>query len=438
MDNIIENLVNDFHERDLPLLTPRGIQLPEIPGKIDTIIGMRRVGKTSLVYQAIQEKILMGIPKQRMLYINFDDERLLPLDAEQLHLITESYYRLYPEFKQEKCFFFFDEIQNVTGWERFIRRQLDTENIQLTLTGSSAKLLSKEIATQLRGRGITTEVFPYSFRESLIAADPNVELPLNPGASARAFLANRMRSFLAKGGFPEIQNLSEDYRIRILQEYVDVVILRDIIERHHVTNVQALRALVRQILATPATLFSVNKFYNDLRTQGMSCTKNALYEYVDYLEDTFLIYPVPICSRSERIRRTNPKKMYVIDTGLINAFMHQPESDWGHLLENFVYIQLRRENLKIEYYRTNDGTEVDFITTTLRGEKNLYQVALNLNNEMTRQRELRALESAMQECKMSKGFLITLDQRETLKVKNGVIEIMPVWHWALQVPLDPA
>jgi predicted AAA+ superfamily ATPase len=435
MDGLIDNLIADFRERPFPPLAARQIQLPDIPGKIDTVIGMRRVGKTSLLFQVMEQKLLAGIPKERLLYINFDDERLLPMTGQQLHLIPETYYRIYPELKNEKCFFYFDEIQNVSGWERFVRRQLDTENIQLTLTGSSAKLLSKEIATELRGRGISTEVFPFSFTEILLATDPNLNLSENPGAATRALLANRIRSYLLKGGFPEIQNLAQMYQIQILQEYIDLVILRDIIERYQISNSIALRALVRQVLSAPGCLLSINKFYNDLRTQGISCTKNALYEYLEYLEDTYLLYPVAIYNRSERVRRTNPKKIYIIDTGLIQAFTHQAYSDWGHLLENFVFMHLRRYFKKIEYYRTEDGLEVDFITTGLRGNQNLYQVSVNLDTEKTKHRELRSLATAMKELSLNKSFLITLDHHETIKIAEGTIEVLPAWQWALRPPL---
>lgn len=431
MESLIEYFITDFHERKLPTTTLREAKLPEIPGKIDTVIGMRRAGKTYFLYQIMQSKLKEGISKERLLYINFDDERLLPLTVDQLHIISDTYYRLFPEFKHEKCYFFFDEIQNISGWELFVRRLLDNEKIHLTLTGSSAKLLSKEIATSLRGRAITTEIFPFSFREALIHENSKIQLTQKPGAASRAYMENRMHRYLIQGGFPEIQSIEERYKIPILQEYVDVVILRDIIERHHVVNVQALRAMVRCLLADSASLFSVNKFYNDLRSQGITCTKNALYDYLDYLHDAYLIFPIKVHSRSERIRRTNPRKIYAIDTGLLNAFLHQPQSNFGHLLENFVYIHLRRQGLKIEYYRTCEGTEVDFITTSMRGEKALYQVALNLNSDATRQREIHALETAMKECHLKHAKLLTLNHKENLQLKAGTIEIVPAWYWAL-------
>ncbi len=432
MDTLFEQLIADFHARPLPSLTPREVKLPALDGKIDAVIGMRRSGKTWFLFQAMQHYLKQGVPVEAMLYLNFDDERLLPMSASDLGWISETYYRMFPENRGRTCYFFFDEVQNIPGWEAWLRRLGDTEQVQIAITGSSAKLLSREIATALRGRSISTEIFPFSFRETL-AFEGVHDIPVSrPGASMRALLENRFRLYLLTGGFPEVQSLSDDYRVRILQEYVDVVILRDIVERYQVSNILPLRTLIRHLLTTPAGLFSVNKFHNDLRSQGMICSKNKLHEYFEYLNDAYLSYPVSIHSRSERAKRINLRKVYVIDTGLANAFLRQPQSDWGHLLENFVFMELRRKGLEIEYYRTENGLEVDFIVTDRRGLRALYQVSLNMSNPHTRKRELAALTLAMQETGMKQGRILTLDDEERIKTETGVIEILPVWLWAIR------
>lgn len=430
MDNIIEQIILDFRERPFPAICHRIVNLPEIPGKIDTIIGIRRAGKTFFVYQILQEHLNKGLPKESILYINFEDERLLPLTAKDLDKIPNTYYRLFPKCKDTKCYFVFDEIQNIEGWDKFVRRLLDTENIHIILTGSSAKLLSKEIATALRGRTLSTEIFPYSFREVLLYENPGIDLVSKPGSKTRAIINNRIRQYFLQGGFPEVLNLEQEYRIRILQGYVDVVTIKDIIERYQVSNVQALRALIRGLLTSAACLFSVNKFYNDLRSQGISCTKNDLYDFIDYLADAYLVYPVSIFTRSERVRRTNPKKIYIVDNGLITAFSHDAKADQGRLLENFVYLTLRRQNLTIEYYRTQQNTEVDFITTSFDGKRSLYQVALELDDPKTRTREIRALERAMQELSIKEARIITAERSEIIQGEAGVIEVLPAAFWA--------
>lgn len=432
MNTLFEQLIVDFHERPLPNLTRREVTLPALSGKIDAVIGMRRTGKTWFLFQTMQHYLDKGIPKEAMLYLNFDDERLLPLDASKLAQISEAYYRLFPQHRDRSCYFFFDEIQNITGWEVWLRRLLDTEPVQLAVTGSSATLLSREIATALRGRSLSTEIFPFSFRETLACEGAEILPQPRPGAKKRAFLENRLRRYLLNGGFPEVQSVADEYRIRILQEYVDVVILRDIVERHQIGNILPLRYLIRHLLGAPATLFSVNKFHNDLKSQGIACGKNTLHEYMEHLNDTYLTYPVSIHTRSERAKRVNPRKMYVIDTGLANAFLHQPQSDWGRLLENFVFMELRRQGLGIEYYRTEEGLEVDFITTDSRGAQALYQVSLTMSDKNTREREIRALTDAMQETGIRQGTILTLDTEERIETDAGAIGIVPTWLWAIQ------
>ena len=431
MNSLLEQLIADFHERALPQISRRKINIPCLKGKIDAVIGMRRTGKTFLLFQIMQDYLQQGIAKEAILYINFDDERLLPLNISELGKISESYFRLYPEMRETTCYYFFDEIQNIPGWESYCRRLIDTENIQLIVTGSSAKLLSKEIATSLRGRSISTEVFPFSFKEVLI--QQNIDVPqTRPGAKKRSLIENRFKGYLISGGFPEIQNVASDYRYRILQEYVDVVILRDVIERYQIGNIIPLRMLVRHLLNSPAALFSINKFYNDLKSQGVTCGKNTLHEFFEYLTDAYLIYPVSIYSRSERAKQVNGKKIYIIDSGLIYAYKNHSGSDLGQVLENFVYMQLRRKEQQIDYYRTKSGYEVDFITTARDGRQSLYQVSYNMDVPKTREREIRALEEAMIETGLDNGNIITLQDEETIESTHGIIKIVPAWLWCLQ------
>lgn len=432
MDALIEQIIADFHERPLPELTRRTTRLPALPGKIDTVIGMRRTGKTWFLYQQMQDCLARGIPKERLLYINFDDERLYPMERDALRRIPETYYRLYPGHKKQTCYFFFDEIQNVSGWEPFVRRLLDTEDVQLALTGSSARLLGREIASTLRGRSLTTEIFPFSFREALAhqGLDPGHSHP--PGAQKRALYANRLYQYLQQGGFPEVQGVEEPYRYPILQEYVDVVILRDVVERYGVANIVPLRYLIRSLLGAPATLFSINRFHNDLRSQGIACGKNTLHEYLEYLIDAYLIDTVPIHARSVRRRQVNPRKVYAIDPGLALAFRHDAHVDRGRLLENLVYNTLRRQRLEVAYLRTDEGYEVDFHTTAQDGSRQLIQVCESLTDPRTRERELRALFAAMAQCGLDRGRVITPDEAERIEDGPRLVEVLPAWRWLLE------
>lgn len=437
MQALIEQIIADFHERQLPTFTRRQAKLPMLSNKIDTVIGMRRSGKTWFLYQVMSDLLDQEIPIEKILYMNTEDERLLPMVASELHLIPETYYRRYPHLKDEKCYFFFDEIQNINGWETFVRRLFDTENIHLCITGSSSRLLSREIATNLRGRSLSTEIFPFSFRESLAHKNIKVDIGIRPGSKKKALLQNRFQNFLLVGGFPEVQEVEDIYRRRILQDYLDIVILRDLVERHHITNTITLRYMIRHILNSAAGLFSVHKFYNDLKSQGISCSKNTLHDYLGHLSESYLSFPVPIHTHSERARMVNPRKIYAIDTGLVQACSHRTGPNWGYLLENFVYLELRRQTAEIAYFKTNNGHEIDFIIKDSEGRKHLIQVSAQLTNPDTRNREIRALNEAMAETDTNQAIIISLNQEEKIKTKHGQIYILPAWLWASSMESTP-
>lgn len=432
MDAIISELIRDFHERPLPTLTPRSAKLARIPGKIDVVVGMRRTGKTYFCYQTIQELIGEGLPETRILYLNFEDERLLPLTVDNLRAIPNAYYRLYPDHKTRECWFFFDELQRIDGWEMFCRRLLDNEQVRLVLTGSSARLLSTEIATSLRGRSLTTEIFPFDFREYLRAHDLPEGKDGQVGSATRAHLEKASVDYVLAGGFPEVQGQREDMATEILQQYVDLVLFRDVVERHRVSNTVPLRQLLRQILGSVGNRFSVNKFYNTLRSQGVSCTKHALYEHLDQLSDAYLLYQAPIHSRSEKARVVNPKKLYVVDSGLAAKSSLYGRQDYGALLENTVFMHLRRQKFQIEYYVNKDGTEVDFLTTSRNNDRQLVQVSWSVVDQETWEREKHALTKAMNELGLTQATVVTaLDPPRHITTASGTIHVVPAWRWLL-------
>ncbi len=432
MIELLDRMMADFVERPLPALTPRRARLPWLRGKIDTVTGMRRSGKTFFLYQRIAELLRDGALRESILYLSFEDERLLPLGAADLHLVPEAFYRRYPAMKRRECAFFFDEIQNVEGWERFCRRLIDTERVHLCLTGSSSRLLGREIATSLRGRAIETEIFPFDFEEALAHGGVQLEKGPLPGSETVALLENRFDAYLFEGGFPEVQGMEADLRRRVLQEYVDVVLLRDVIERHRLSNTTALRQLVRHLLASPGAAFSVHKFYNDLRSRGVAVAKDTLHAALDHLADAFLLFTVPIRSRSERARMVNPRKVYPIDTGLARALSREPGRDEGRLLETLVFLDLRRRGHEVEYFVTAAGREVDFAATSSDGALSLVQVCVSLRDPETRAREIGALSEAMAELSISQGTVVTRHEAETIDIDHGRIRVVPAWRFLLR------
>lgn len=409
VSNLLPELVEEFYEKlaQFDGSIQREINFPSVPHKIKVAIGMRRTGKTYLLLQKIKN-LLTQNPKllKQILYLNFEDDRLLPLSAQKLGELLDDFYSLYPENHYQKCYFILDEIQNVPQWEVVIRRFFDTKKLDIYLTGSSAKLLSKEIATSLRGRSIATEVWPFNFREYLTAN--KIPFPQKPfGKISRDQMLKQLNAYLIKGGFPEVVTLDTLDRNRILQDYVDVVIFRDIIERHKVVNTPLIKYLIKTLIKQAGSTFSVNKFFNDLKSQGMNVSKMTIYDYLSYLEDAYLVFSVPLYSESIRKSQINPKKIYIIDPGLINAYVSHSSSNIGHLFENLVYIELKRRGFEVYYYLTEkDRYEVDFLVKDSNHNWHLYQVAWDVTDPDTYAREKRALELAERELKI-KGEIIT-------------------------------
>lgn len=422
-------------EMPLPELTPREAGLPEVGGKAHAIIGMRRAGKTFFVFQQLQRRLKSGVSRDRLVYFNFEDERLDRMRAQHLGLLIEAYYRVYPDYRHKsRVTFGLDEIQRVPGWESFIRRVLDEENAEILLTGSSAKLLSREISTAMRGRAVETTITPFSFREFVIHHGGRVPKPgklLSAASSTK--LLHAFDQYVNTGGFPEVQALSDRDWLQVLQRYVDVVLFRDIIERHNLTNVVALRALVRQLLRSGGTSLSINKLYNDFKSQGVRVSKESLMEYTQHLKDAFLIHPLEVHSHSVRRTQVNPRKIYVADHSLVKAFHPIPQNDIGHLLENIVACDLLRRARSVHYYKTKSGREVDFIAFDYSGDEHLIQVAASISNSDTLNRELRALNDAAVERPDAALLLLTMNDTQSLTSADGrKIQIMPIWQWLLE------
>ncbi len=437
MRNVIRQKLADSLVLELPKLTRRDASVSSIPGKAHAVIGIRRAGKSCFLKQCLRDRAEAGVPRDALVYFSFEDERLAGMQAEQLSWVLEEYFLARPQFRdQRKVVFCLDEIQGVPGWEAFIRRILDSEKMEIFVSGSSARMLSREIATAMRGRATETVIFPFSFAEYL--RHHRLEAPENPAfvpKAQRSQLENAFGAYLDAGGFPEAQGLEPQDRLALLQSYVDTVIFRDVVERHHVTNVEALRRLVRQLLASPAGSFSVHKFSNDLRSQGVAVGKNALHEMLSWLEDSFLIRLVPIDAASERKRQVNPRKVYPVDPGLIPAFDRSGQPNTGHALETAVMIELERRFCRVAYVRTKAGHEVDFLSTDPEGKKTYIQVCSDLGAAEARQRELRAL-SEMSSLHNKARFLLltmtTTDVPVCQKEAPAHVTVKPAWEWLLE------
>lgn len=429
---IVRRKIADGLTLVIPELTRRDVWLPTVRNKAIAVIGMRRAGKTSLLWQILADRFARGTPREGLLYFSFEDERLAGLQAKELDTLVEEYYRLYPEWRdQRRATFFLDEIQLVTGWEVFARRLLDSEKVDLFLSGSSARMLSREVATSMRGRAMEAVVLPFSFRESLRhTGEEPLDSPEYLSKAARSLLDKRLYSYLRHGGFPEAQGLDLRNRVALLSGYVDVVLLRDIVERHGISQPLVLRWMIRQLLSNSACSFSINKFYVDLKSQGLAVGKDTLHTYLGYLEDAFLLRSVAIATDSERRRRVNPRKVYPIDPGLIPIFDRSGKENLGHLLETVIFLELLRRGAEVTYVRTARGFEVDFCARFVDGRQELIQVCTSIEQPTTFVREIRALQDAAADFPHADLLLVTLDQPALFETPEGMT-IVAARDWLL-------
>jgi hypothetical protein len=383
----------------------RELRFPQAKHVIKVAVGMRRAGKTYSLYQQIHQLLDQGIKKERILFIDFEDDRLFPMSMKKMADLIEEFYTLYPENHHRTCYLFLDEVQVVDNWHQVVRRIFKSKPIELTITGSSAKLLSTEINTSLRGRSLAVEILPFSFTEYRLAHE--LTPPSSPYSKSDYDTAlKQMQNFFNTGGFPAVQHMqTHDWR-ESLQNYVDTVILRDIIERYGIANTTLLKYLTKTLLINSASLFSVNKFYNDIKSQGYKVSRETLHNYIDYLEDAFLIFKTPLYSESIRAQQTNPHKIYAIDNGLIHAYSLKTKDLFHKFLENQVYLDLRRQGKKIFYFNTREGYEIDFVTVDKEGRRELIQVTWDMNDPKTAEREQRALDHGEKELGL-KGRIIT-------------------------------
>jgi predicted AAA+ superfamily ATPase len=430
---LVEKLNAALAPLDVSSATRRDVALPPIGGKVQAVIGMRRTGKSTFLRQKVAEA-RGSVPDGRALYLSFEDARLDGIDASQLELLLEEYYRRQPAWRgRELSHWFLDEVQEVPGWERFVRRILDDETIEVVVSGSSARLLSREIHTALRGRGLATVMRPFSFREYLRHRGDEPSIPptqWTPGQRSR--YERRFLDFLVEGGFPEAQGVTPEWRVELLQGYVETVVFRDVVERYGVTQVAALRWLVRHALKNPCRGLSAHGLYRDLRSQGHAVGKDTVHELLGHVVDAFLLTEVFLATESERQRNSNPRRVYPADPALIGAFDASGRPNLGHALETAVLHEALRRRGEATYVKTRDGFEVDFLVRCRDGRSELLQVCADPSDEATLARELRGLEAAGREVPGAPpGCLLVLTREQATPLVRAGFDARPAYEWML-------
>lgn len=416
---VFKYLIKEFHESKLPQVIPRDFVIPETT-KIVSLVGSRRSGKTFYFYQLIEELEKKGVARNRIIYVDFDDDRLYPLELEELRDLLEAYYELYPDNKNVQKHFFFDEVQNIEGWEKFIRRVAEKEKARVYITGSSSKLLSKEIATSLRGRTLAFHVFPLSFREFLRFKGVKLEKDF-AYSDARFAIKKLLGEYLDYGGFPEVV-LTELLKNDILSEYYEVMIYRDIVERFSVRNTALLKRLGKFLMTNMAASFSVNSYFNAIKNE-IKVSKETVLEYLSYFVDANIVHLAQIFSYSLKTQQANPSKVYCVDNGLRNAVALRFSKDDGRLAENLVFLELKRRGKEVYYWRGKK--KVDFVLRQKDGK--LSAMNISFSDEIN-ERETEGLLEFKERFDAKELIILTKDLEEK---KNG-ITYTPLWRWLLE------
>lgn len=435
MLKILKEMILDFQEAELATGISRRLDITPVAGKATVCIGVRRSGKSTLMFQMMRRLLDHGVSRQNILHLNFFDDRLHRLQTEGLNVILEAYFSLYPEKKNsEKVYCFFDEIQVVSGWEPFVDRLMRSEQCAVYLTGSSAQMLSREIATQMRGRALSWEIFPFSFREFLDSKGVASAGPFS--AKNRLLVQQAFAHYWQTGGFPEVAGLERTLRIRIHQEYFNAMLFRDLVERHDIAHPRAVSDLAHWLADNTAALYSVNRLTGYLQSLGHKAPKAAVADYLRWFEDAYIFFSVRIFDASLARANTNPKKVYCIDHALVTSVSTGILVNSGHLLENLVFTALRRITPEIFYYRSKGGREVDFVIRSSDRSQRLIQVCESLAEPTTRKREIAALSEAMAELNLPLGTIVTREEEEEIAVAAGTIRVVPAWRFLLELPED--
>ena len=380
---------------------------------IKIITGIRRCGKSFLA--------CMNLDPADGIYINFDDERLISLTSKQLQLVYEAGLHIKPNAKV----WVFDEIQNVVGWELFINR-LKQKGLNIIVTGSNSKLLSHELATHLTGRTLTTEIFPYSWREFLRKKQVIIETTLS---SEKKINVDRLfRQWLSLGGFPEAMDSA--FGREYLRELFDRILTRDVIQRHLLRDPKILKELGLVLVNYSAQEIS----YNKLKRLFHFGSINTLRKYVSYILDTYLCFEVEQHSFKIVERLTKPRKIYCVDTGLYNALQLRPDQNLGRQLETAIFLQFRRHQQNVTFWK-NNSSEVDFVLQAEHKVTALYQVSISLADPAVRERELSGLIKGAKHFNCKNLNIVTLDEDEELELQGYRIQIISAPKWLLSSSL---
>ena len=389
-------------------------QLAEIERAADVphaviISGLRRVGKSTLLAQMAHK-----LGKDTFYYVNFEDDRFIGFQADD----SNDLYQALVEVFGERKIFVIDEVQNISGWEHFVRRFMDMD-FKFYITGSNASLLSRELGTRLTGRYLPIELFPFSFQEYMLFQGEKLPDLQHMTTARKAGLKRALDAYLQSGGIPDALKYPE---LPLLRTLYDDVLYRDIATRYRLEAVTALKELGFYLLSNPSGLVSFNK----LKDQFHLGSVNTIKSYIDYMENSWLVFTLNLYDFSIKRQQIAAKKVYCIDTGLSNAVGFRFSPNTGKLLENLIFLALRRQTKEIYYYTTPAGYEVDFY---LPEKRQLIQVTQHMDNPGTREREVRALNEALQTIQVESALILSDANEDSFEIRGVPVEVRSTAEW---------
>ena len=379
---------------------------------IKVIIGVRRCGKSVLAHQILKNK--------NYSYVNFDDERFIGAEAKDLNDFLEVLEEINPDFD----YLLLDEIQNIEGWELFVNR-LKRQGYNIIITGSNSKLLSKELSTHLTGRHFAIELFPFSFREFLDYKNVKYSEKDFYLTKNRAKIKRLLNEYLENGGFPELFKV--EFKKQYLRDLYGKILSRDIFSRYKIKYIKELKEISLYLISNFGAKISYHKLKNIFEINSVHTIKN----YLNYLEESYLIFQIYPFSFKIKDQIKRSKKNYGIDTGLINSVASQFSPNVGRLMENIVFLELKRKDKEIYFYNDSLGNEIDFVVKEKIKLKQLIQVCYNLNDPATEKREIKPLLQGSKELKCNNLLVITWDTEQEKKIKGKLIRFIPLWKWLL-------
>ena len=423
-------IIFQWKEFKIPKTLQRDVSINLRTNFITAIIGPRRAGKTYLCFQEIKKLINKKISKENILYINFEDEKLLNANAKDIDNLLNAFYELSDVNTKQKIYLFLDEIQNVKNWDVWVRRIHDmNKNIKIILTGSSSKMLSNELSTKLRGRVINVLVFPLSFKEYLNWRNINYNYKTVSFSKDRFAVKKAFLSYFSNGGYPSLIIDKSAPQEMVLQNYFQSMIFKDVIERYDVKEIKKLQILAKLIFESIAGEISYNKLTNKLKSLGFNISKNTVINYITYFEDAYLFFQNMKYEYSLTKQLGSIKKIYCIDNGLLNAVTFKFSDNMGRLLENLVFIELKRKNKNIFYYKGKN--ECDFVIKEKNKIISAIQVSDHLD-ENNKKREINGLLNAMNTFDLKKGIILTRDTENKFIIGTKEINVIPIWKWLLK------